>query len=303
MSPTAKRVARVVGTVALLAVTLWWVDLDGVVVVLSKARLGPLGVALALSVPLLFVMALRWQFTARRMGVDVSLWAALREYYASTLLNQVLPGGVVGDISRAIRAGQRNPHTRGLAARSVVFERVSGQLVLWTTLVVGVTLWRAEAMEASRLGLGATAVGAVVAAVVLLPRVPGIADSRLGRAWQQGLDEARGAFIDRGAWAVQLALSSLSIALLVGMYAACIRAVGAEVGLGQLMLIAPALLVVTSLPVSVGGWGVREAASLALFEMEGLDPAAGVAASAALGAVSLVAVLPGLWFALRPTRA
>jgi len=288
-----RRVLRVVGTLGLLLATALWVDVAAVLSELSSARPGPLLLALALSVPLMLALAGRWSFTARRLDLDIPFRVAVAEYYASTFINKVLPGGVLGDVGRAVRGGQRNPDARGAAARSVVLDRLSGQAALWIVVVCGLLIWGAS--EGRRL---ASIVAGVVLlaglAAVLITRIPGFADSKLGRGWAQVVSEARRSFVDRGAWLVQLALSLISVAVLVAIYAACVEAVGVPVRLGQLLLIAPILLAVSSLPVSVGGWGVREAASAALFQMVGLDPAAGVAASAAFGAVNFVGSLPGI---------
>jgi len=292
---TARRVLRVVGTLALLAVVAWWVDVDAVLKTLLEAAVAPLGFALLVSVPLALLLAARWCFTARRMGIDLPVGVAAREYYISILINQVVPGGVVGDVGRAVHAGRRNPEARGAAARSVVLERVSGQISLWLVVLVGLVVWGAQA--GVRVAL---VVVAVVFTVVLLAtlfvRIPAVARGRVGKLWSLGVAEAREAFVHRGAWVTQLGLSLLSVAVLVVMYAACVEAVGATLRVSQLVFIAPTLLALTTLPLSVGGWGVREAASALLFEIAGLDPAAGVAASAAFGAVNLVAALPGVWF-------
>ncbi len=295
---TLRRVLRIAGTLALLAATAYWVDVEAVLSELTAARWAPLLVALAISVPLMLALAWRWSFTARRMGLDMPLPVAVGEYYVSTLLNQVLPGGVLGDVGRALRGGRRQPQAKGAVARSVVLERVSGQAALWLFVVSGLFAWGAD--EGRRL---ASVVGAAVlvlgVAAVALTRLPGFADTRAGRAWALVLTEVRRSFVERGAWAVQLGLSLASVLALVGIYAACVQAVGIPARPSQLLFIAPVLLVVTSLPVSVGGWGVREAASAALFEMTGLDPAAGVAVSAAFGAVNLVAAMPGVVVLLR----
>lgn len=298
MSDSLRGALRVVATLALLGVTAWWVDLGAVGAELKAARATPLLVALGLTIPLVVVLALRWRFTARRMNVDVSLGDAVAEYYASTFLNRVLPGGVLGDVGRAVRVGRRNPDAKGAAARSVVLERVSGQVVLWLAVVVGLVVWGAEGGRQVALTVAGVALGAALL-LYLVTRIPGVRTSRFGRGWLLLVSEARQSFVDRGAWVVQLSLSLVSLVLLVSMYAACVQAIGAPMQLGHLMFIAPALLAATSLPISVGGWGIREAASAALFQMTGLDPSAGVAASAVFGAVNLVSALPGAVVLLR----
>ncbi len=297
-SRNARRALQIGGTLALLAVTAWWVDVDAVLGTLAGARVGPLLLALLVSVPLVVVIAARWRFTARRMGLELPLWTAVREYYVSMLINRVVPGGIVGDVGRAVRSGHRNPRARGAAARSVVLERVSGQLSLWLVVLVGLVGWGAQRGARVALLVLVAAVGVAVL-TALIVRIPAIARSRVGRWWSTAVAETREAFVHRGAWVAQLGLSLLSVGLLVVTYAACADAIGTSLRFSQLVFIAPTLLALTTLPLSVGGWGVREAASAALFQVAGLDPSAGVAASAAFGAVNLVAALPGVWFWLR----
>lgn len=290
------------GTAVLLGATAWWVDVDAVASSLSTARLGPVLVALALSLPLMVVLAARWSFTARRVGLDLPFWLALREYYGSVLLNRTVPGGVVGDIGRAVRGGLRSPEHKGAAIRSVVLERLSGQVVLWAFVAVGVLSW---GLEGGPDLLARVAAGLLVLLVVLfvILRVDVLRNSAFGRALVRLGAELRSAFVDRGAWAVQLALSTVSVILLGATFAACTLAVGAPVQPLQLMFIAPVLFVVASLPVSVGGWGLREAAAASLYAVASLDPADGVAASAVYGAVNIVAALPGALTWLRSARA
>ena len=298
-----RRALRIAGTLSLLALTALWVDLDAVLNELRRAEPLPLALALALSVPLVLVLAGRWSFTARRMGVDMPFSVAVGEYYVSTLLNKVLPGGVLGDVGRAMRGGLRNPEAKGVAVRSVVLERVSGQVALWSIVGVGLVVWGADEGLRVASALGGLLVLAIAVAV-LAPRIPGFDESRIGRGWAKVMGEARQSFVDRGAWAVQLSLSVLSVVILMATYAACAAAVGVSAETSQLLMIAPVLLAVSSLPLSIGGWGIREVTSAALFEMTGLDPASGVAASAAFGAINLVASLPGVIVLLRrPTAA
>ncbi len=286
---------RVAVSIALLAGVGYAVDLGSVGRQLATARALPLLLALSMSVPVIAAMAWRWVFTARRMGLSLSFRTAWGEYYLSTLLNQVLPGGVVGDVGRAVRGGVRAPQQRGAVARCVVIERVSGQLALWGAVAVGTAAWGVEYGPS----IAAVVVAAVIgiwAIVSLLPRVPAVRSSGLGRAILRLRTELRSALLDRGAWAIQLLASLLPLVLLGGMFTACVLAVGVDVGWLQMLLVAPLILAATSIPLSVGGWGVREVVSAALFELVGLSAADGVAASAAFGVVNLVASLPGVVF-------
>ena len=51
--------------------------------------------------------AWRWRVVARALGVDIGLPGAACAYYRSLFLNSVLPGGVLGDVHRAVTHGRR----------------------------------------------------------------------------------------------------------------------------------------------------------------------------------------------------
>lgn len=290
--PTARRWLRVVGSVGLLALTAVIVDVRSVGAALADARVGPALVAVALSIPQMAVTAWRWRFTASRMSLPIPFVVAWREYYVSTLLNQVLPGGVLGDASRVVRLGNNPDTSTAKVARCVVIERASGQVALWLIVAVGAALWGEPGSTMAVLRVVATIV-VVGGAVVLASRSARVARTRVGAALSVLLGELRSTMLTRGAWAIQLGASLLAVGLLGLMFYACIVAVGTPVSPTQALLIAPLVLAASALPISVGGWGVREAAAATLFEVAGLSAAHGAAASAIFGAVSLVAAAPG----------
>jgi hypothetical protein len=67
------------------------------------------------------------------------------------------------------------------------------------------------------------------------------------------------------------------------------------------LAVVPILLLVQVLPISIGGWGVREAAAVALLGMTGVDAASGLLVSIMFGVLLLLATLPGalFWLILR----
>ncbi|MEM6761227.1 MAG: lysylphosphatidylglycerol synthase transmembrane domain-containing protein [Pseudomonadota bacterium] len=111
--------------------------MDGAAVV---AQLGDLSITwvclgvIALTVATLS-MARRWQVVATHLGLRLSLGSALREYYLGTFINQVLPGGVTGDVARAFRV--RKEADLQTAAVSVALERLLGQFAIFALLAVG----------------------------------------------------------------------------------------------------------------------------------------------------------------------
>jgi hypothetical protein len=82
---------------------------------------GPVALVAALAVTGVTTVACawRWRALAHGLGVDVPLREAVAAYYRSQFLNATLPGGVAGDVHRAVRHG----------ALPVVADRGAGQAV------------------------------------------------------------------------------------------------------------------------------------------------------------------------------
>ena len=287
---------RVLLTVALLLGLSWWFDLNSVVARLVDMRPGWVTLALGLSVIQVAVLAWRWRFTAHRLGVGLSFVEAWREYYLSIFLNQVLPGGVMGDVSRAWR--QARGHNRreqgesgGPAARAVIFERVSAQAVmtsvaLLSLLVLPVAVSRRSGTMIVMMAAAATV---IVVAIGLWCRRQSSAQSPTGRV----LAELVSAHLSPLTFAVQATSGLFVVATYLATYVAAARAVGVETPfLVILPLVAPVLMTML-IPVTIAGWGLRESAAALLWGAVGLTATDGVAISVAYGLIVLVGSFPG----------
>src|SRR5579862_3766570 len=79
--------------------------------------------------------AWRWRVVARALGVDIGLPGAVGAYYRSLFLNSVLPGGVLGDVHRAVTHG-RSAGDVARGVRAVAWERLCGQVIQAAVTVV-----------------------------------------------------------------------------------------------------------------------------------------------------------------------
>jgi uncharacterized membrane protein YbhN (UPF0104 family) len=246
-------------------------------------HLRPAWVGAALGVTVLQVVASgwRWRFTASRLSIDLPLKRAVSEYYLATFLNQVLPGGVLGDVSRAWRHA-RSEDTTLPAVHAVLLERLSGLVVMASVAVIsGLLLARTAAFTTAVLLV--VAVGAAYA-VRRVTRFP---------AFEQFARHARLAFLEGSALPIQLATSGLVVASYLVVFLMAARSVGIETPATLLLLLAGPVLMTMLVPVTVAGWGLREGAAAALWSVLGLTAADGVVISVSYGLLVLVSSLPG----------
>lgn len=250
--------------------------------------------ALLMALPPTALAAWRWRYTARRVGLDLPLGHAVREYWLGTFLNQVLPGGVAGDVGRAWRDGRERGPRRGRAWRVVVLERASGQFVV--ALVAAASLLALAPSTALAGALLLAGVLCLGGALVWASRAARQGRGPLARLGRRARQEVRRALLAPAALPVQLVTSGAVVACYMAIFVLGARAVGVTTPMPDLLPLVMPVLLAMLIPVSVAGWGVREGAAAAIWSLAGLPVADGVAASLAYGIVVLAGSLPGALF-------
>jgi len=233
--------------------------------------------------------ARRWCLLADRLGVGVSPATAYRAYYRAQFLNATLPSGVVGELDRAMWHG-RSSQAMSRGIRSVVWDRVSGQVVLFGLAVL--------AIPALAPPLRTSMLWALVAAAAVLLIALASRPAFIGRVWT----EARHVPGAPGVWPQIVLLSTLAAAGHIAVFVIAARSVGIDLPLQYLVPLGLVVLQVSAIPLGVAGWGPREGGAALVFGAAGLGAGTGLAVSIAYGVLATLATLPGV-LALRRGRA
>ncbi|GAA0931297.1 lysylphosphatidylglycerol synthase transmembrane domain-containing protein [Streptomyces thermoalcalitolerans] len=283
------------GTVAgaVVLVALMWrlgtgAFLEGLRRIDVPALLTALGIGLVTTV----FSAWRWQLVARGLRIRLPLGPAVADYYRSLFLNAALPGGVLGDVHRAVRHGQ-SAGDLGRGVRAVVLERTAGQIALAAAGVVVLLTLPSPVRDEARHLVPLLALAAVGAFAVVLALRMNRASSRRGRVLRRVLGEAREGLLSRRN-GPGVALSSLVV--LTGhlaMFVVAARIAGSAAPVPVLLPLAVLALLAMGLPLNVGGFGPREGATAWAFGAAGLGASTGLATAMVYGVLCFVASLPG----------
>ena len=284
------RLAVSIGLLGLLAT---YLDLQLVLARLGGMEARWVALAVVISLSQVALSAWRWRFTAGRLGLRLPLVAAMREYAMGTFLNQVLPGGVAGDLGRAWRHGRTLVGgLEGQAWRAVLLERASGQIVMLS--IAGASIaWLPRPFSADlRIVLvGVCLLLATVTAGLIAWACSQrqVYDSVLRRTWV----DARAGLLSRRALPAQLLSSTLIVTSYIAVYVIAARAVRVDTPASTLVPLVAPVLATMLIPATIAGWGVRETGAALLWGAAGLPVADGVAISVAYGLLVLVSSLPG----------
>lgn len=283
-----KRFVNIGISLAILGVLMWWADAEAVWRHLQGASFGWLCLAGLSLTGLTFLMAKRWQIIASVFEIRISYPRAIAEYYIAQLVNLILPGGVVGDVARAVRVRHEGDLTR--AAQSVAADRIVGQIVMFACLGAGLCVALAIPGEISwpAATWAGVALGGVVVTLALLVSCQKTATGRFLHLIITLLRNVR-----------LMLLAAIITALLIFSLYACARATGTVIPPAGWFTLIPLILSAMLIPLSVGGWGWREGAAAALFPLIGASPSAGIATGIAYGAMMMITAIPGLYFAMR----
>ncbi len=311
----------------LLSIALLWKASSGIdwhALLSSGLDIKPLWfVAAFLTMTLAFICGgLRWGLFMRSVGFQGSLGNYIALYFAGGLINQGLPSTIGGDSYRAITGShlegggklvqkkeldeqlhhavdmEHATPTLRLSFSMVLVDRLLG--LAGNNLLGGIGLVLGGAVLASwGVYLGYAVIGVMllcglVAAVVLAYTPSRTLLEKLLRRFN--LDRALPGIELAFAWpknAIQgifaIGIHGLTI-LTLGF---CLKAYGAQAPIEALMIGLPALSLLLMLPISISGWGLREATLSSVLTLWGVSPSLTVLASISYGAITVLSVLPG----------
>jgi hypothetical protein len=230
-----------------------------------------LAVALGLYLVMILVSAWRWDRLLRAQQLAIPGRTLVGSYLVATFFNNFLPSNIGGDVVR-IRDTAPAAGSKTVATTIVFIDRVIGLIGLLFVAAVGASLTQSGGPGRAPVWPPLLWAGLIVCSVALaIAIVSPTAPSRLLRPirrfhheWvEERLGRLSGAFTQfkgRPAALFECLAGAIVVQLvLVAFYAAVAQSVGIPIPVSHLAVLVPVSFVVQMLPVSVNGFGVREA--------------------------------------------
>jgi hypothetical protein len=284
---------RVVVTVTILSFIVLSIDAQHAWNVLRHARMDLLLLALLMQFGSTAVSAYRWQLIMHNLDFGQPLSFYWQSYFKGMFFNQGLPTSIGGDAIRVLDVAGRGFRKRD-ALYGVFVDRIIGLGALMSltlfAFVLGPDLLPVKVYRPILLLIAAGLIGLFGASFVRrmswLDRYPKLAILKvISSRLFQALSSHR----------LQLIASSLLIPVLamLGFFATG-WALGLRYDLMIYFAIVPPALVLTVIPISIAGWGVREGALIGLFSLVGANKTTVLMMSLLYGMTLIVVSLPGL---------
>jgi hypothetical protein len=283
-----KTFLRAAASLGLLALVFHFAGPARIAKAFANADPAWLAVAMLAAIAASLTSALRWHALARWIGLAAPRVALIVAYFRGIAANTVLPGATLGgDALRALQL-QRLGHPLAASAASVALDRMSG---LWVLVVLSLAATAGAQMAGllppALLPLPPLLTLALALAVLAAPTFAWLASSAWHMHLPGALERALAALHDRPTplrhLVAQFAWSAGVQGFSILAFALAGRAVGLDLPLWLYVIAAGPVFILAALPVSVGGWGTREAAAAVTLGHFGASTELAVAAAMLYG--------------------
>ena len=271
---------------------------------------------------------LRWGFLLRSVGFEGSIRTYIALYFAGGLINQGLPSTLGGDSYRAITATHITKNNRlsetnelnqelhhsvdlehatpklRLSFAMTLVDRLLGlagnNMLGGLGLVIGGATLASWGQELGYAVLGVMIFSGLLVAFLLTWTTSRKMLQKLLNRFQ--MNNAMPGINLAFSWPMNMAQVLYAIGIhccLILAFGFCLKAYGGEAPISSLMIGLPALSLLLMLPISISGWGLREATLSSVLALWGVNPSLTVLASISYGAITVLSVLPGAFFLLK----
>jgi uncharacterized protein (TIRG00374 family) len=272
-------------TIGVSAFVLWQAGLTDALRTVAAADWRWVALAAASAVLAMTINVKRWQVMLAGQGSDASLLTLIRLYLIAMFFNNVLPSRFAGDVVRAYGTSI-NVTTKTRSAAAVIMDRLVGAISVLLIGVIAVVVnptvipWQLSQLLVVGLVVGVIVVGLLLVRsplhgsahrlLDLFDRLP-VVGRRLGSRVRAATEAVLAYSGKPGliAWALMISMVANSLSI-VNIYLYAV-AVGADVRLAEAAVVAPVVLAVGLLPISLNGLGTIELTFVVLLGLMGVD--------------------------------
>jgi uncharacterized membrane protein YbhN (UPF0104 family) len=286
---------KIAVTVSLLWFFVSRVDVHHISNALMGLKLTSLGLAafvLALTIP---VTAARWHYILSVSGYSPGKGKLAKIIWVGLFFNQVLPSGIGGDAVRAWRC-----HLLGIGAgqaiRSILLDRAMGFALIVLAYAAGLPILLRMMADGPRRGVFVAILVAVggLAALFSLDSLPNFLLRMKFLSPIASISiEARRLVSNPRRLSVLFSLTLLGTAINISAYQRIALSIDAGLSFVDWVLIVPPVTLMQLLPVSLAGWGIREAALVVVLNTFNIPSEVALAISLLFGACQVLIALPG----------
>lgn len=276
------------------------IDFNEILTILSSAKISFLILALSLQFVAIIIASVRWAWIMEKLEFNYSLWFYTKHYFIGSLFSQAMPSSIGGDAYRVLALAKKG-HKKTHSFYSVFIDRLMGLFGLLLLITIGLFNANLALLDDYLLNgiLLLLIVGFVaIFSLMFIYKLPLPTHKFLN--WLMVLSAH---FHQSFRGSLQI-IRQLIISVFIHLFVVtAIYFIGLSLGLNQpfwvFLLFVPISLLLTMVPISFAGWGIRESAMVFFFSLVGASNEIVLTMSVVYGLIIIVSSLPASYFFLK----
>ena len=271
---------------------------------LLKSHGGWILVALLVQLTSTYLAAYRWFKISQMLIFKERLSFYVQSYFKGTFFNQVLPSSIGGDAVRLLDLTHKG-YDKKEAFYGVFVDRVVGLVGLLVLNLVASLLFFGTFEENFSLLIISIATAGIVgfASLFHLHRITFLANYKFLNLFVRLANRLNQLYVSKS-----LLLKHIAVSVVVHFFSVLTMyglslALSLELNFQTLLIAVPPVFLLTIVPLSLAGWGIREGAMVGIFMLVGADQTKVLAMSILYGLLLIISALPGSYFWIKSKKA
>lgn len=292
--------SKILVSIALLGYLVVTIDITSVIRVISSTNPGYLAIAFLLILSGVVLSALKWKLLLGAIGVHISLLLAVKYYFIGLYFNNFMPTSIGGDVVRIHETAKASGHKTEVAL-SVLTERILGLLALMIIGLLGLFYFVETKTVGQEIIQRAVVILGLIIAIILVIVIGGLdignrvlagpAATRKYKATetivQTGVEALNAFKKNKGVLFITLSFSIIFQSMVIGgNYFAALSA-GLSLDIKWFVMFIPAVTIISMVPITLNGIGLRENSYVYFFGIAGLTSEAALS----IGIITYLLVL------------
>jgi uncharacterized membrane protein YbhN (UPF0104 family) len=275
------------------------IDTDRLLSLLVDANFYYIFSSLILASLMILIAAIRWKMVLIALGIKVPLIQAVRVYFVTIFLGNSLISTFGGDAVR-VWLSVKHGLTFSDSFLASFFERIYGLIAMGFSIAIVLIFHMGEYIPTIELGAIIFILGIACGMLFLLimGSIPGLGNIpiRLSRGISLISIKGRRVFLSKK-HGVKILLTSLIVIFFTNSVMWLIAlGIGVQLSFVHFMFFVPVIIIATFLPISIGGWGLRENTAIFFLGTVGVNAEEALLISILFGVIMILASLPGsMW--------
>lgn len=290
-------IAKLIITIAIFYFIFQYINFEQLVAILAKSHGGLILIAFIMQLASTFIAAYRWRLIMKLLVFDESVSFYVKSYFKGSFFNQVLPGSIGGDAVRIIELTAMG-YDKKDAFYGIFVDRVIGLVGLLVLVLISNFLFYGTFPVWLFQLINVVAFGGIAgfAFMMNLHRLKFLEKYkvldlfyRLGKRLNTLYASKITLFKHIGVSVIVHIFTVLAIYFLA-------LSVDVHLPFYVYLIAIPPIFLLTIVPISLAGWGVREGAMVGILMLVGAVEAKVLAISILYGILLILTALPGAYF-------